>query len=98
MSPLRITESDLHPHLKARLEQRVSLEELQQVLEGGWQATDARSGTDGKVYVFLYNREWEGSYYHEKKVTVYYKTTQDNRVILTVKARYGEGFKRGKIT
>ncbi len=67
MSPLRITESDLHPHLKARLEQRVSLEELQQVLEGGWQATDARPGTDGKVFVFLYNREWEGSYYREKK-------------------------------
>ena len=91
-----ISESDLHPHLKARMEQRgVTLEELQRTLDEGWSATDVRPGTFGKTFVFSYAREWEGSRYAEKEVTVYYKTVQAGLVVLTVKARYGDGFARG---
>lgn len=39
----RITESDLHAHLKARMEQRgVTLEELRFALDEGWKAMDVR--------------------------------------------------------
>jgi len=38
-----------------------------------WEASDAKSGTLGKVLVFPYEKEWEGQFYEEKEVTVYYK-------------------------
>ncbi len=92
----RISESDLHPHLRARMEQRgVTLKELQHTLDEGWSATGTRPGTFGKTFVFSYAREWESSFYAEKEVTVYYKTIKTGIVVLTVKARYGEGFARG---
>ena len=70
----RITESDLHPHLKARMEQRgVTLEDIQRALDEGWLATDARVGVLAKAIVLPYAREWEGSFYLQKEVTVYYK-------------------------
>jgi hypothetical protein len=48
------------------MEQRgVSLEEIQRTLNEGRAATDARSGTYGKVLVFPYASEWEGSFYQE---------------------------------
>jgi len=57
----QITEADLHPHLIARMNQRgVRLEEIQRVMNDGWQAADAKQGTLGKVLVFPYTAEWEG--------------------------------------
>jgi hypothetical protein len=92
----RITESDLHPHLKARMEQRgVALEELQRALDEGWSATDLRPGTFGKTMVFTFAKEWERSFYLEKEVTVYYKMDKGDMILLTVRARYGSGFPRG---
>jgi hypothetical protein len=94
--PLHITDADFHPHLKARMEQRgVTREEIETALNQGWQATDAKQGTLGRMMVFDYNAEWEGTFYPEKEVTVYYKTGTTGIVLLTVKARYGEGFTRG---
>jgi len=91
-----ITENDLHAHLRARMAQRgVTLEEIQQALRYGWRATDCRPGTLGQVLVFLYRAEWEGRFYDEKEVTVYYKVKDGQLILLTVKARYGEGFLRG---
>jgi hypothetical protein len=93
----RISESDLHSHLKARMEQRgVTLEELQRTRDEGWSATDVRPSTFGKTFVFQYARDWEGSIYAEKEVTVYYKMVETGIIVLTVKARYGEGFVRGE--
>ncbi len=38
----RITDAHLHPHIKARMEQRgVAREELEWTLNEGWDATDA---------------------------------------------------------
>ena len=77
---------------------RAECDELVQVLDRiqkGWQAADAKSGTYGKVMVFSYEAEWEGQFYPEKEVTVYYKLVENERVILlTVKARYGQDFPR----
>ena len=49
----------------------------------------------GKVFVFPYRRAWEGQFYEEKEVTVYYKIVTGKMVLLTVKARYGQAFPRG---
>lgn len=92
---IRITEADLHPHLRARMDQRgIGREEIERTLNEGWDATDAKPGTLGKMTVFPYHAEWEGQFYEEKEVTVYYKLTGEGLILLTVKARYGQGFPR----
>ncbi len=92
----RITREDVHSHLRARMRQRgVTLEEIEQTLREGWEATDAKPGTLGKVMVFPYEAEWEAQFYSEKEVTVYYKVIDKELILLTAKARYGQGFPRG---
>ena len=62
MYRIRITQADLHPHLRARMHQRgITLEEIQQTLNEGWEATDAKPGTSGRVMVFRYEAEGKGS-------------------------------------
>lgn len=91
----RITAADLHSHLKARMDQRgITREEIERTLNEGWEATDAKAGTLGKVMVFPFQVEWEGQFYEEKEVTVYYKLTGEGLVLLTAKARYGRRFPR----
>jgi hypothetical protein len=91
----QITPADLHAHLQARMRQRgITTAEIEQTLNDGWEATDAKSGTLGKVMVFPYAAEWEGQFYLEKEVSVYYKVTAEGLVLLTAKARYGQGFPR----
>jgi hypothetical protein len=93
---VRITHRDLHPHLRARMHQRgVTREEIERTLNEGWEAADTKPGTQGRVKVFPYEAEWEGQFYHEKEVTVYYKVTDEGLILLTAKARYGHGFPRG---
>ena len=70
----------------------VSIEEINVVLKEGWEAKDSKEGTFGKVYVFPYNAIWEGKYFEEKEVSVYYRYEENNMIILTVKARYGKDF------
>jgi hypothetical protein len=90
-----IGESDLHPHIRRRMDQRgVSLREIERTLNEGWKAEDAVQGTEGRVYVFEYNDVWEGKGYKEKEVTVYFKWVRGQLVLLTTKARYGSSFKR----
>ncbi len=67
---------------------------IERVLNEGWEATDAKPGTLGRVMVFPYEAEWEGQFYREKEVTVYYKVTDEELILLTAKARYGQGFPR----
>lgn len=96
-SQIRITEEDLHVHLKARMSQRgMTKEEIERTLNEGWEAADVRSGTLGKVMIFPYQKEWEGRLYEEKEVAVYYKFVAESFVLLTVKARYGKDFPRGE--
>lgn len=94
---VRVTDKDLHSHLKARLQQRgITIQELERALNEGWEAADARAGTWGKVMIFPYQAEWEGSFYEEKEVTVYYKISGESLILLTAKARYGKDFPRGE--
>ena len=86
----------MHSHLRARMHQRgMTHEEIERTLNEGREASDAKSGTLGRVMVFPYETEWEGQFYQEKEVTVYYKVTDKGLILLTVKARYGQGFPRG---
>lgn len=88
---------DFHPHILLRMEQRgVTKAEIIETLNLGWEAEDSKEGTFGKVYVFKYNQEWEGKIYQEKEVTVYYKEREGLKILLTVKARYGDSFIRKK--
>jgi hypothetical protein len=93
---VQVSEADLHPHLKARMRQRgITRQEIERVLNGGWEASDAKTGTLGRVLVVPYEAEWEGQFYQEKEVTAYYKVTEKGIVVLTAKARYGGDFDRG---
>lgn len=84
---------EFHPHLLARMSQRgVTKEEVEKTMIEGWAAGDAKSGTSGKTFIFVYNDKWEGKFYKKKEVTVYYKLINNNVVLLTVKARYGKDF------
>jgi len=92
---IEISNSDLHAHLKTRMEQRgITKEEIEYALNEGWDAKDAKAGTLGKVFVFQYNREWQGEVFEEKDVSVYYKLVHEDIMLLTVKARYGKDFSR----
>jgi len=94
----KLDNSDFHFHVKARMLQRgVTKEEIEKTLSDGWEADDSKPGTFGKVSVLSYKKHWEGEYFAEKEVRVYYKFVNDEFVILTVKARYGKDFKGGKI-
>ena len=96
---IKISESDLHSHIKKRMLQRgITLEEIETALNDGWEATDAKADTIGKTFIFRYNGEWEGVFNEEKEVSVYYKYVEGEIVLLTAKARYGKDFlqERGK--
>lgn len=92
---IKIKESDIHAHIKARMLQRgISIEEIETTLNSGWDADDAVEGTIGKVFILPYNAEWEGKFFEEKEVTVYYKYKGEDLILLTAKARYGKEFLR----
>jgi hypothetical protein len=94
---IKIKESDLHQHIRVRMLQRgISVTEIEETLNKGWDAADAVEGTAGKVTVFTYNAEWEGKIFEEKEVTVYYKYKGEQFILLTAKARYGKNFKKGE--
>ena len=65
--------------------------EIEQTLNDGREASDAKPGTLAKVMVFPYAAAWEGQFYPEKEVSVYDKATAEGLVLLTAKARYGQG-------
>ncbi len=91
-----VADFEIHKHLLARMQQRgITKDEIQTTLNEGTDATDCKPGTHGKVMSFQYNKEWEGKVFEEKEVTVYYKIKAKEKFLLTVKARYGKGFKKG---
>lgn len=91
----KLSDKDIHNHLKMRMIQRgITKEEIEKTMNYGWDASNAKPGTFGKVYVFNYNRKWEGKFFKEKEVIVYYKVINKKVLLLTVKAKYVEGFPR----
>ena len=94
---IHVKESDLHDHIRGRILARgISISEIEETLNKGRDADDAAEGTVGKVAVFPYNAEWEGKFFEEKEVTVYYKFKGEQFILLTAKARYGKNFKKGE--
>ena len=90
-----LTDDPFHSHVRRRMEQRgVSKEEVRETINAGWEATDAKPGTEGRTLVFSYDAVWEGTHYDEKEVTVYFKIEEDDLILLTVLARYGTEFPR----
>ena len=76
------------------LQRGIAEKEIEHTLREGWFALDAKTGTEGRVFIFPYEAEWEGQFFEEKEVTVYYKMVGGKRLLLTAKARYGRGFPR----
>ena len=66
---IELSERDLHDHLRgARMAQRrITVAEIEQTLNRGWEASNAKAGTIGKVLVFEYGQVWEGSTYPRRK-------------------------------
>ena len=73
----------------------VSVDEALATFRTGWPCVDARSGVDCRTQVFTYDNEWEGRWFAEKEVTVYFKYDEGELIWITTKARYGRGFPRG---
>jgi hypothetical protein len=60
----KISDADIHPHLRARMNQRgVSVAEIEQAMNSGEPALGAKAGTFGRRILFPYNSEWEGQIY-----------------------------------
>ncbi len=77
------------------MEQRgITEEEVRKTLREGWDAPDAKPGSEGRTLVFTYDAVWEGTHYEEKEVTVYFKLEDEQLVLLTPIARYGNNFPR----
>lgn len=74
------------------LQRGVSEEEIATTVAQGWEASDCKPGTLGRVFVFQKHGTRGGKPFEEKEVTVYYKAIGDEIVPLTVIARYGSGF------
>lgn len=95
MKKIKVSDEDLHPHLLARMHQRgITKNEIEKTLNEGWVADDAKPGTFGRTFVFTYKNYWEGKYFEEKEVTVYFKYVNTKLIILTAKARYGKFSKK----
>ena len=90
----QLSDADLHAHLKKRMAQRgVTLAEIEQVLNSGQTSASTKAGTLGKVLAVPFEAEWEGQFYEQKEITAYYKLIDEGQLILlTVLARYGQGF------
>jgi Nucleotidyltransferase domain. len=65
------------------------------ILFGSYAHGNPTEDSDIDLYVVT-KAEWEGQFYQEKEVTVYYKVTDEGLILLTAKARYGQGFPRGR--
>lgn len=90
-----IREEHFHSHIRRRMEQRgITQTEVRKTLREGWNASDAKSGTEGRTLVFTYDAVWEETHYEEKEVTVYFKFEGGQFVLLTAIARYGQNFPR----
>lgn len=90
---MKLDGSNFHPHVRGRMLQRgITRREIEKVLSDDWEADDSKQGTFGKVFVFSYEKDWEGVYFEEKEVRVYYKLAGGEFTLLTVVARYGKGF------
>lgn len=92
---MKIKDTDIHHHLKARMLQRgINKEEIEITINKGWSAEDAKEGTIGKTFVFPYNNYWEGNkmkieYDPERDLLYIYFTDTEKKSAETVTIKPG---------
>jgi len=87
---------EFHDHVTRRMEAHwVSADEIVFVLANGWPCGDAHPGAGCRTCVSEFNGHRGRRRYADKEVTVYFKEPLADGILLTVKARDGEGFPRG---
>ncbi len=65
---IKISDTDLHSHLKARMSQRgITIEEIERVLDEGAEATDAKPGTLEKYSCFCIMEYGKVNYLRRRK-------------------------------
>jgi hypothetical protein len=83
-------------HFQERMFRRgVTAHEVDETLTNGWPCSDARGEAECRVQVFPFEADWEGRWFAEKEVTVYFKYHRSELIFVTLKTRYGSGFPRG---
>lgn len=83
-------------HIAGRMVKRgATREDVEATVAAGWPCDDARAGRECRTLVSEYNAVWDGKWYAEKEVTVYYVREGDRLILVTVNTRYGSGFPRG---
>lgn len=64
---------DYHEHVRSRMLRRgVTEADVEHTLDLGWPCSDADAGRNCKTFVFEFNADYDGRWYAEKEVTVYY--------------------------
>lgn len=87
---------DFSEHFRTRMARRgATPQEVEETLAHGWPCGDARPGAECRVAVFRFEADWEGRWFAEKELTVYFKYDGDQFIFVTLKTRYGAGFPRG---
>lgn len=65
----RLSEEAIHDHLRGRMLQRgITSQNIERTLNQGWDTSETKPGTLGRVFVFPYEAEWEGRFYEERRL------------------------------
>jgi len=76
-------------HARERGKERgASEEEIRQTIESG-KEIGAKKGRKAKEKIFVYNKQWLGKEYVQKKIQAIYVEERGQAVIITVKVFYG---------
>jgi len=70
------------------MERGADEEEVIETLKTGREIS-AKRGRGARSKIFMYNKEWLGNWYPEKKVEVIYVEEKDELVVITVKVYFG---------
>jgi hypothetical protein len=79
----------IDPHTLERAEERgVNEEEIREVLDSGF-VVPGKYLRFGKAKIFEFKREWQGKFYQQKRVEVFYTIERDVIITVTVYVFYG---------
>jgi hypothetical protein len=79
----------IDPHTLERAEERgVNEEEIREVLDLGF-TVPGKYHRFGKAKIFEFQREWQGKFYQQKRVEVFYTVERDVIITVTVYVFYG---------
>jgi hypothetical protein len=80
----------IDPHTLERAQERgTSKQEIEDVIRTGF-PIPGKYGRAGKAKVYNFRRDRQGRYYEQKRVEVFYATTGDAAITVTVYVFYGK--------